>query len=196
MAIQVDNQEIHRTHLSFDEIYNQKFYEIQNSRTTSSLDNLTGEILYLNFKNKKNNQIQYFTDKVKNDISQQIETIIVDLPIYYNENKQKLNILYQNILSKKEFSTVEVENIEKNFLLLSDNISELNFNDIHLEITKSDIIKFTAVFDINKILILSKDVSDVDTDIIYSYFINRQLIASDVADISLFTKKFKEYLFL
>ena len=126
MAIQVDNQEIHRTHLSFDEIYNQKFYEIQNSRTTSSLDNLTGEILYLNFKNKKNNQIQYFTDKVKNDISQQIETIIVDLPIYYNENKQKLNILYQNILSKKEFSTVEVENIEKNFLLLSDNISELN----------------------------------------------------------------------
>ncbi len=196
MAIQVDNQEIHRTHLSFDEIYNQKFYEIQNSRTTSSLDNLTGEILYLNFKNKKNNQIQYFTDKVKNDISQQIETIIVDLPIYYNENKQKLNILYQNILSKKEFSTVEVENIEKNFLLLSDNISELNFNDIHLEITKSDIIKFTAVFDINKILILSKDVSDVDTDIIYSYFINRQLIASDVADISLFTKKFKEYLSL
>ena len=196
MAIQVDNQEIHRTHLSFDEIYNQKFYEIQNSRTTSSLDNLTGEILYLNFKNKKNNQIQYFTDKVKNDISQQIETIIVDLPIYYNENKQKLNILYQNILSKKEFSTVEVENIEKNFLLLSDNISELNFNDIHLEITKSDIIKFTAVFDINKILILSEDVSDVDTDIIYSYFINRQLIASDVADISLFTKKFKEYLSL
>ncbi len=196
MAIQVDNQEIHRTHLSFDEIYNQKFYEIQNSRTTSSLDNLTGEILYLNFKNKKNNQIQYFTDKVKNDISQQIETIIVDLPIYYNENKQKLNILYQNILSKKEFSTVEVENIEKNFLLLSDNISELNFNDIHLEITKSDIIKFTAVFDINKILILSKDVSDVDTDIIYSYFINRQLIASDVADIPLFTKKFKEYLSL
>ena len=51
-------------------------------------------------------------------------------------------------------------------------------------------------FDINKILILSKDVSDVDTDIIYSYFINRQLIASDVADISLFTKKFKEYLSL
>lgn len=80
--------------------------------------------------------------------------------------------------------------------MLSDNISELNFNDIHLEITKSDIIKFTAVFDINKILILSKDVSDVDTDIIYSYFINRQLIASDVADISLFTKKFKEYLSL
>ncbi len=196
MAIQVDNQEIHRTHLSFDEIYNQEFYEIQNSRTSSSLDNLTGEILYLNFKNKKNNPIQYVTDKVKNDISQQIETIIVDLPIYYNENKQKLNILYQNILRKKDFSTEEIENIEKNFLMLSDNISELNFNDIHLEITNSDIIKFTAVFDINKILILSKDVSDVDTDIIYSYFINRQLIASDVADISLFTKKFKEYLSL
>lgn len=196
MAIQVDNQEIHRTHLSFDEIYNQKFYEIQNSRTSSSLDNLTGEILYLNFKNKKNNQFQYVTEKVKNDISQQIETIIVDLPIYYNENKQKLNSLYQSILRKKDFSTLQVENIEKNYLLLSDNISELNFNDIHLEITNSDIIKFTAVFDINKILILSKDVSDLDTDIIYSYFINRQLIASDVADISLFTKKFKEYLSL
>ena len=96
----------------------------------------------------------------------------------------------------KENKNIISEDIDRNVKLISDNISELEFQDIHLEITKSNIIKFTTVFDNNKILIISKDVSDTDTDIIYSYFINRQLIASDVADISIFTKKFKEYLCL
>ena len=34
------------------------------------------------------------------------------------------------------------------------------------------------------------------TDIIYSYFINKQLIASDVSEIKIFINKFKEYLSL
>ena len=47
-----------------------------------------------------------------------------------------------------------------------------------------------------KILIISKDVLKTDTDIIYSYFINKQLIASDVSEIKIFINKFKEYLSL
>ena len=101
-----------------------------------------------------------------------------------------MNILIISIFKDK------IEIIEKNYILLRDNISELNFNDIHLEITKSNLIRFSTVFGDNKILIISKDVSDNDTDIIYSYFINRKLIASDVSDISIFTQKFNEYLCL
>lgn len=115
------------------------------------------------------------------------------LPEYYSKNNVLINNLYNTL---KENKNIISEDIDRNVQLISDNISELEFRDIHLEITKSEVIKFTTVFDDNKILIISKDVSDTDTDIIYSYFINRQLIASDVADISIFTKKFKEYLCL
>lgn len=195
MVVPADNQEIHRTILSFDEMLNQQFYENQNSRTTSSIDYFSNEMIYLNFK-KSNNYIQVSAEHIEQDLSNQTETKIIKLPFYFNENKNKLNNLYQNIISKKGFSKDKIETIEKNYILLSDNISELNFNDIHLEITKSNLIKFTTVFDDNKILIISKDVSDNDTDIIYSYFINRKLIASDVSDISIFTQKFKEYLCL
>lgn len=195
MVVSTDNQEIHRTILSFDEMLNQQFYESQNSRTTSSIDYFSNEMIYLNFK-KSNNYIQVSAEYIDQDLSNQTETKIIKLPLYFNENKNKLNNLYQNILSKNGFSKDKIETIEKNYILLSDNISELNFNDIHLEITKSDVIKFTTVFDDNKILIISKDVSDNDTDIIYSYFINRQLIASDVTEIKHFTEKFKEYLCL
>ena len=195
MVVSTDNQEIHRTILSFDEMLNQQFYENQNSRTTSSIDYFSNEMIYLNFK-KSNNYIQVSAEYIDQDLSNQTETKIIKLPFYFNENKNKLNNLYQNIISKNGFSKDKIETIEKNYILLSDNISELNFNDIHLEITKSDLIKFTTVFDDNKILIISKDLSDNDTDIIYSYFINRQLIASDVTEIKHFTEKFKEYLYL
>ena len=195
MVVPADNQEIHRTILSFDEMLNQQFYENQNSRTKSSIDYFSNEMIYLNFK-KSNNYIQVSAEYIDQDLSNQTETKIIKLPFYFNENKNKLNKLYQNIISKKGFFKDKIEIIEKNYIILRDNISELNFNDIHLEITKSNLIRFSTVFGDNKILIISKDVSDNDTDIIYSYFINRKLIASDVSDISIFTQKFNEYLCL
>jgi len=117
----------------------------------------------------------------------------VDRSDYYSKNNLLISNLYNILKGNKNIIS---EDIDRNVQLISDNISELEFQDIHLEITKSDIIKFTTVFDNNKILIISKNVSDTDTDIIYSYFINRQLIASDVSDISIFIQKFKEYICL
>lgn len=127
-----------------------------------------------------------------NFLSNQTELEKIELPIYFNENKLKINNLYKQLKAKK--NTTEL--VDNCFNLISNSISELNFCDIHLEITKANLIKITTLYDDNKILIMSKEVSENDTDIIYSYFINKQLIASDVAEIKEFTEKFKEYLSL
>ena len=58
MALIIENQEIHKTVISFDEMFNQSFYETLNSRTTSSLDLLDEEHLFLNFKNQWQFQFQ------------------------------------------------------------------------------------------------------------------------------------------
>jgi len=194
MPTTIENQEIHRTFSTMDEVYNQRFYETQNARTTSSLDLFNEEQLFLNFKVEKTNRLKYLKRHLINvTLSNESQIEKYKLPEYYSKNNILINNLYNTL---KENKNIISEDIDRNVQLISDNISELEFRDIHLEITKSEVIKFTTVFDDNKILIISKDVSDTDTDIIYSYFINRQLIASDVADISIFTKKFKEYLCL
>lgn len=194
MPITIENQEIHRTFSSMDEVYNQRFYETQNARTTSSLDLFNEEQLFLNFKVVKTNRLKYLKKYSINVIlSNESQIEKYKLPEYFSKNNLLINNLYNTLKANKNIIS---EDIDRNVQLITDNISELEFKDIHLEITKSEIIKFTTVFDDNKILIISKDVSDTDTDIIYSYFINRQLIASDVSDISIFIQKFKEYICL
>jgi hypothetical protein len=194
MPTTIENQEIHRTFSSLDEVYNQRFYETQNSRTTSSLDLFNPDKVYLNFKHGKPNHLKLKEKKSLSILlSNENQIKKYTLPEHFYKNNELINNLYNIIKTNKNIQSTD---IDRNVQLVSDYISELEFKDIHLEITKSDIIKFTTVFDDNKILIISKDVSDTDTDIIYSYFINRQLIASDVADISIFTEKFKEYLCL
>lgn len=188
-------KEIHRTFSTFDEVIKQSYYELINARTTTSVGNFSEEMFILNFKDTKISNNVHIEFQIENSdvLSNQIQVDKYTLPDYYLSNKEKLNQLYQNIKRNKNLNSID---IDRNLILISDNVSELKYNDIHLEITKSDVIKVTTIFDDNKILIMSKDVSDTDTDIIYSYFINRQLIASDVAEITDFTEKFKEYLCL
>jgi len=50
--------------------------------------------------------------------------------------------------------------------------------------------KITLLFDENKILILD----DLDNKFMYSFFINRNLIAADIADENEFIANFKKYL--
>ena len=190
----IDNQEIHRTVISFGEIQSQRFYEVQNSRTTSSTDLYSSEMIYWNFIKKQELDTILSLKKIgiNENLSNQTELEKIELPIYFNENKLKINNLYKELKAKK--NTTEL--VDNCFNLISNSISELNFYDIHLEITKANLIKITTLYDDNKILIMSKEVSESDTDIIYSYFINKQLIASDVAEIKEFTEKFKKYLSL
>ena len=196
MALPAENTEIHRTILSFEEDLNQRYYESHNSRTYSSFDSYGEEVLYLNFKNRlkiKSSNFRNITNPYNSEVlSNQGSLEKIDLPIYYSENKLRLNELYKKLMDKRDVNQF----INNSFNLLCDNISEINFSDVHLEVTKANLIKITVLIDNNKILIISKDVLKTDTDIIYSYFINRKLIASNVSDISIFTQKFKEYLCL
>jgi hypothetical protein len=194
MAPIIDNQEIHRTFISFEEIQSQRFYEVQNTRTTSSSDLYNSEMIYLNFikKSERGSILNLKDISINENLSNQTELEKIELPIYFNENKYKINNLYKELKAKKHISEV----VDNCFNLISNSISELNFYDIHLEITKANLIKITTLYDDNKILIMSKEVSETGADIIYSYFINKQLIASDVAEIKEFTEKFKEYLSL
>lgn len=196
MPITVENNEIHRTVLTFEEVLNQTYYESHNSRTYSSFDSYSEEVLCLNFKKKlklKSDNLKNITNTYISEVlSNQRDLEKIDLPIYYSDNKSRLNELYMKLMAKRNVNQL----INDSFVLLCDNISEINFSDVHLEITKANLIKITALIDNNKILIISKDVSKMDTDIIYSYFINKQLIASDVSEIKIFINKFKEYLSL
>jgi hypothetical protein len=194
MPTTIENQEIHRTFSSMDEVYNQRFYETQNARTTSSLDLFNEEQLFLNFKVEKTNRLKYLKKNLINVIlSNESQIEKYKLPEHYSKNNLLISELYNTLKANKNIIS---EDIDRNVQLITDNISELEFKDIHLEITKTDLVKFTTIFDENKILIISKCASDTDNNIIYSYFINRQLIATDVADISIFIQKFKEYLCL
>ncbi|MBF6641800.1 hypothetical protein IVB69_09950 [Flavobacterium sp. J49] len=187
--MQTDNQEIQRSVVTTNDVILQKFYENQNSRTTSSLDCYNSEMLLLNFKPQPKTHV-YF-DSIKG-ISNQTEFFKVSLPEFFNTNKSKINDLYSMLKQNKNLTN----STDKIFNLLCNYISELRFNDVHLEFTKSELLKITTIFNNNKMLIVSKDIKDSDTDIIYSYFIDRKLIASDVAEIKEFTGKFKEYLSL
>ena len=187
-----DNQEIQRTVTTSNDVLLQKFYETQNSRTTSSIDSYGYDILFMNFKYKIKQSDYLLIPEIEKELSNQIGVTKINLPSYFNQNKSKINNLYKNIKLNKNLNEI----VDSNFNLLRDCISELNFVDVNLELTKTKLIKITTIFKNNKILIISKDFEDNDSNIIYSYFINRTLIASDVAEIKDFTEKFNKYLSL
>lgn len=187
--MQTDNQEIQRSVVTTNDVILQKFYENHNSRTTSSLDCYNSEMLLLNFKQRSKTH-DYYDSTL--EISSQSKCLKVSLPEFFKINKLKINDLYSTLKQNKNLT----DSTDKIFNLLCNYISELRFNDVHLEYTKSELLKITTIFNNNKMLIVSKDIKDSDTNIIYSYFIDRKLIASDVAEIKEFTGKFKEYLSL
>ena len=197
MTLAIVNNKIQKTFRDVDEEFNCNIFpKTQNIRTFTSLDycyltyEVRNKIETNNYRLKKENYIQERSKQL--GLSNQIEFKKIDLPVYFDDNKFKINKIYQAIKLKIDTT----ERVDECFNLLRNSISELNFYDVHLEVTKSNLIKITTLFEKNKILIMSKDVSETDTNIFYSYFINRQIIASDVAEISEFTKKFKEYLSL
>lgn len=90
------------------------------------------------------------------------------------------------------------ENVDRNMSLLLDNISRINdISDINVEVTKLGMIKITLLIGEPskfKILIFSKSIEDEDNLVIYTYFINRSLIASDVVNIVDFIDVFNIYI--
>ncbi|WP_333878368.1 hypothetical protein, partial [Flavobacterium sp.] len=89
-----DNQEIQRSVTTSNDVLLQKFYESQNSRTTSSLDCYNLEMLLMNFRPKIKPSDFYFIPKTESELSTQINLVKVELPKYFIENKVKIDGLY------------------------------------------------------------------------------------------------------
>lgn len=87
------------------------------------------------------------------------------------------------------------------FSQVSRKLYKLHFLNCAVEINSNQSMKFTLSFDNDRLLMITK-YSDSETmdiakgQIIYSFFINRKLIASDVANLEVFTKNFKGYISL
>ena len=155
-------------------------------RTHTSFECYGGEIIGLNFQKNKNR----LTAQAE-VLSNQTEFQKFQLPLYYSKNRSLFNSCF-NICKKKKTDLVS-NKIENNFNLIAEKFSELEFKDMHLEMTNQGVIKATLLFDDNKFLIVSKDEDDDSDDIIYSYFIDRKLIDADVTEIREFVQRFKEY---
>lgn len=92
-----------------------------------------------------------------------------------------------------------IESSNHIFSLLSNHLFKLPFDNCSVEINSDESMKFTLSFTNNKLLMITKsndfeELRDLKDQIIYSFFINRKLIASDVTTIGKFVKGFKEYI--
>ena len=121
------------------------------------------------------------------------------LPEYFQHNKQ---ILTESFLkeSKKYSSYIAGRESLANevFNNLSNYIAELKYDSSYVELTDSNTLKLILSFPDNKIVMISQSLisDEPNEEVIYSFFINRELIASDVATLQYFTQNFKKYLSL
>lgn len=123
-----------------------------------------------------------------------------ELPTYFDRNIEIIREAYKNeVKVKGERESEEFEIIQEAFARVSKFIAELDFESATVEITNSESIKFVLLFKEKTILMISKSLYpekfEFDAnEVIYSLFINRKLITSDVSEISEFTQGFKKYL--
>ena len=99
-----------------------------------------------------------------------------------------------------------IENIKKEIFAdslnkLKNDLAHLSFEDIAIEFVRSESIHFTLSFNDNKLLMIDKFVNPAvhdlgENQVFYSFFINRNLISSNVVEISDFVKKFQSYITL
>ena len=119
----------------------------------------------------------------------------------YNELKN-LNML--NTSLAKEVKRIQGrasinKNAYKLFTHLFNNLVALPIEKCAIEINKDNSIRITLAFAENKLLMVSRDIIEGEDynfsdDILYSYFINSKLLASDVTNLQTFTEGFKKYL--
>jgi hypothetical protein len=113
-------------------------------------------------------------------------------PVYYGNNKkdltEKLNAEIRR--TGREINT----SLHKNSIKTINIISSLPFKESAVELTKKDILKITLSFNNNRVLMVSKPPESEKNYIVYSFFIKKELIASDAIDISSLVEIFEKYL--
>jgi len=147
------------------------------------------------------NDLNQKSMKIKSsDSSGQASIVQETLPTYFENNLQHIKDSFSKELSLKKDSIKDsLSLITETFDRISKFISELNFEFGNVEIINSNKLKFTLLFPGKKLLLITKSIFperiDFSSDeVIFSFFINRKLIASDVSEFPVLTKGFKKYL--
>jgi len=98
----------------------------------------------------------------------------------------------------KDNNHMVLDSVVKTFSYVSRKLYKLPIQNCAVEINSNETMKFTLLFSNDRLVMLTKKIN-IDGDvtskdqIMYSFFINRKLIASDVTNLKVFTKNFKEY---
>jgi hypothetical protein len=134
------------------------------------------------------------------DSSGQLGLVHEEVPSYFEKNLQVIKEAFlKEFLLKSKLIRNSANLISEVSNKIFKYIAELDFETGTVEITNSNSIKFTLLFPDNRLLLITKSIFpekfDFNTDeVIFSFFINRKLVASDVSEIPVLTKGFKEYL--
>lgn len=104
----------------------------------------------------------------------------------------------KEILRTKKMSDA-FEQSRRTFSQVSRKLYKLPFQNCAVEINSDESMKFTLSFANDKLLMITsynnpEKIGIDKSQIMYSFFINRKLIASDVANLEVFTKNFKGYI--
>jgi hypothetical protein len=122
------------------------------------------------------------------------------LPSYHSKNLKILEAAFLNEVTKRNDYLVLDKTQSKNiFDKNASLIAELPFIDATVELTKGNGFKFILFFPKNKLLMISKSLNQQNhsfggDEIIYSLFINNELIASNTDELENFKEGFRKYL--
>lgn len=120
------------------------------------------------------------------------------LPSYFQDNMLALTIAFSKELIKPNKFTCSNLELGRIFVKAAKFISQLEFQKGTVEITPSNSIKFSLLFEGDRLLVITKPIETLegleDDEILFSYFVNRDLILSNAASISEFVDGFKESL--
>jgi len=110
-----------------------------------------------------------------------------------------LNGSYKKEILRTKKMSDSFEQSRRTFSQVSRKLYKLPFQNCAVEINSDESMKFTLSFANDKLLMITRynnpEKIGIDKNqIMYSFFINRKLIASDVANLEVFTKNFKGYI--
>jgi hypothetical protein len=154
------------------------------------------------------NKVYKYIDKnnlYENKITHKLNDVTIN-KLNDKISKEKITnliLLKNSFLREMQIYNSKSEVISNNILSSFESISKklylLPFKECAVEIPNSGSIKFSLVFDNEKLLMLKTINEDDETvfsknKVIYTYFIKKNYISSDIADIDDFIEKFHHYL--
>lgn len=133
------------------------------------------------------------------DVTAQQSVNKIFLPTYFSGNLNKLTESFTKENEKYgHLITMSSEDVKDIFEDIASKLSMLPFEKCNVELTKSQSIKISLLFSGDKLLVITKPLIELDSfdnnNIICNYFINRELIMSDVSNTKSLVEGFNRYL--